>query len=141
MTTKLALGAVLLAVLATAGCDSTMAQDRMTFPIGSLPFAAEVEGGWETSGWFSSTDPNEQWIEFGLMTTLQIHHPLGRAPGSVEIYTTIDTDPDDGSQPADFGAGASAVSGDAGRIVDVNSMWVEIRNDGDAPQRVRVVVR
>jgi hypothetical protein len=137
MKTKLALGAVLLAVLAAAGCDSSMAQDRIT--IADPPFDAMVEDAWQSSGWFSTMAAPQPWLEFPAMTTLRVHHTLGRTPASVELYiapNNPDTNPN-----GEFGAQAAPPAGDLTVIEDVNDMYVEIRNTVDTPHFLRIVLR
>jgi hypothetical protein len=141
---RIALGLLLAAMVVVASaCDRTLAQGRIQIMAGDLPDASMVEGGgWQSSGWFSAVAPERDlWIEFPAMTLLEIHHPLGRTPASVEMYLTIDTRPDDQSQPEDFGASAVPAAGAAARIIDVNTNWVEVRNDIADAQRLRIVLR
>ena len=111
-----------LVAAGAAGCNGSSAQERIDIP--DPPFDSLLDEGnaWESSPWFNTMAASRPWIEFPPMTTIVVHHTLGRVPASVDLYLSFD----------EQGLGAAPVAGnETVKINDVNAMWIELQNPAE----------
>lgn len=116
------------AILALAACSSARAGELITLSESELPATAGMNADvWQSSSW-SVADGS--WIRFPARTAVSIPHPLGRSPGSVNVYVSFDAS----------GAAAAIASGDLAHIDAVTDERVTLSNNTNEDFFVRVAL-
>lgn len=124
---------VALVMVCAVGCGRAEADDIFV-ALDSLACDDESDGRWE-----SAPFPGEEcrcgagmcdWLTFGGRDTLEIAHPLGRAPKVVLPYIAFDAD----------GSRGTLASGDVALILAVSDTSVTLRNGTDERFYVRLVL-
>jgi len=127
------LGTLALVALALAGCKARAAEMRsIALDDEALAQASQTETGqWQTAPWADSL-----WLAFPGRTTLEIEHPLGRVPASVQVYLSFTGD----DRESEHSRTAFPAAGDVAHITNVTDTHVSVANTTEADFHLRLVL-
>lgn len=119
-----------IAALALGGCGEADAQAPVRIAASDLECADHdvTLDIWESASWPPGTC---DWLLFDGRTTLEVEHPLGRAPKLVLIYIAFDA----------AGTGATLGHGDSGIIDGATDTTITVKNDTRQRFYVRLVAQ